>query len=315
MGNKTRIVTLVIIVVALAMILLLGTRLIDSLLPVMSGKYYKDFSTHEDLEYKYSQKGGFEVKDQTVETGNETLGELSVWYPKVDEGTLVPMIIVANPSKMPATRYKPFFERLASWGFVVVGNADEQSGSGWMISETLDTMLNLVETHPLRDVIDYDKIGIIGYSQGGAGALAAVTEYDNGKEFKAIFTGSAVCPEMAEEYGWAYDTSKVEIPYFMAAGTGETDDNEANAAEGESKGVAPLSSLIASYDSITADVFKIRARIDGAEHTDVLERSDGYMTAWMLYQLSGDEKAAEILEGSDAKILSNDNWVDIEKNR
>jgi hypothetical protein len=44
-------------------------------------------------------------------------------------------------------------------------------------------------------------------------------------------------------------------------------------------------------------------------------RTDGYMTAWMLWQLQGDEAAAKIIVGDDAEILHNKNWQDIEKNK
>ena len=49
-------------------------------------------------------------------------------------------------------------------------------------SQTLDFMLSLGSDHVLSGRIDRENIGIVGYSQGGAGALAAVTEYDNGAE-------------------------------------------------------------------------------------------------------------------------------------
>ena len=63
------------------------------------------------------------------------------------------------------------------------------------------------------------------------------------------------------------------------------------------------------------NVFKLRARVEGAEHEEMQMKTDGYMTAWMLYQLQGDEKAGKALIGEDAEILSNSNWQDIEKNR
>lgn len=47
----------------------------------------------------------------------------------------------------------------------------------------------------------------------------------------------------------------------------------------------------------------------------MLERSDGYMTAWMLYQLYGDEEAKKAFVGEQAEILTNTNWQDIEKNQ
>ena len=57
-----------------------------------------------------------------------------------------------------------------------------------------------------------------------------------------------------------------------------------------------------------------RQTADGAEHGDMLTRADGYMTAWMLYQLQDDEEAGAVFIGEAAEILSNSNWQDIEKN-
>lgn len=299
----------IIIIAALALMLMLGRNILDSKLPALSSNYYKDFKSDAELEYKYSQKGEFEVDNYTLEEPTATGGAVNVWYPKNTGERKVPMIIVVNPSKLAATNYKPFFERLASWGFVVVGNEDLQSGNGKSTSETLEAMKGLVETHPLRDVIDYDRIGVVGYSQGGSGALAAVTEYNNGNEYKAIFTGSAVEPGLAESMGWIYDTSKIKVSYFMTAGTGDTD-----AGSGDTEGAAPLTSLMDAYISLEGDFEKIRARAAGADHNDMLKRCDGYMTAWMLYELAGDGEAAMAFTGPDAEILTNANWQDIEKN-
>ena len=65
---------------------------------------------------------------------------------------------------------------------------------------------------------------------------------------------------------------------------------------------------------MTNDVFKIRARVTGAEHQDMLNRTDGYMTAWMLYHLRNDEEASTVFIGDNSEILTNANWQDIEKN-
>ena len=128
-----------------------------------------------------------------------------------------------------------------------------------------------------------------------------------------MFTGSAAYPTLAKNMGWEYDVSKVAIPYFMAAGTGKSDDSGAD-PETSYGGISPLSALIASYDSIANNVPKVRARAVGAEHEQMLMRSDGYMTAWMLYQLTGDEEAGTVFIGENAEILRNANWQDVEKN-
>ena len=224
------------------------------------------------------------------------------------------MIAVVNASGTPAFKYEPWFRRLASWGFIVVGNEDPQAGTGETTSIMLDYLLDLPDDHKLSGRLDTENIGIVGFSQGGAGALAAVTMYGNGTAYKTIFTGSAAYPFLAGNMGWKYDISRIRIPYFMAAGTGATDDKGVADITREYAGVAPLVSLIENYETIGGDVLKVRARAAGAEHEDMLARSDGYMTAWMLWQLCGDEEAATVFTGEDAEILHNDNWQDVEKN-
>ena len=201
-----------------------------------------------------------------------------------------PVIVIVNASNTAALNLKPAYARLASWGFIVVGNDDRQTGMGKAASETLDYVLNLnkAENSELFGKIDEEHIGCIGYSQGGAGAINAVTNYENSDKFTALFTGSA-----------------------DDAGNSDIHSNEVK----EFPGVAPLASLVENYDRITADVFKIRARITGAEHEQMLQKTDGYMTAWMLYHLQGDMEAASVFVGENAEILTNSGWQDVEKNK
>ncbi|MBE6128413.1 MAG: alpha/beta hydrolase [Erysipelotrichaceae bacterium] len=279
--------------------------------------YYKKFTSDAELEMKYSQTGDYEVSYTEMPSENESIGRIRFWYPAELEknNKVYPLIMVVNASGTPASSYEPFFERLASWGFIVIGNEDPQTGTGETASITLDSVLNLSADHILYDRIDLENMGIIGYSQGGAGALAAVTEYENGKLYKTIFTGSAAYQFMAGNFGWYYDATKIHIPYFMTTGTGKSDDKGVADPTKEYGGVSPLSALIENYEQVPEDVLKIRARAAGAEHEEILMRTDGYMTAWMLYQLQGSEEAGKAFLGEDAEILHNANWQDIDKNR
>ena len=101
----------------------------------------------------------------------------------------------------------------------------------------------------------------------------------------------------------------------MTAATGASDDMGVADINKEFGGVAPLASLVEIYDSMTDDVLKIRARVTGAEHEQMLVRTDGYMTAWMRYHLQGDQEAGKAFLGEEAEILTNSNWQDIEKNK
>ena len=319
---KKLLIVLLVVLIALAGAGIGGYLYIKSMMPNGDGNndivegYYLNFKSDAPLEMKYSQPGDYTTAYTEFPSDNESIGTIRVWYPaKLESGSKSwPMIMVVNASGTPAASYEPFFPRLASWGFIVVGNEDGQTGNGEAASLTLDFMLNMPAGSVLSGKIDYDRMGIIGYSQGGAGAICAVTNYENGARYKAMFTGSAAYPTLAKNMGWEYDVSKVTIPYFMAAGTGKSDDS-GNDPETSYGGVSPLSALIANYDSITDEVPKLRARAVGAEHEQMLMRSDGYMTAWMLYQLTGDEEVGTVFLGENAEILHNANWQDVEKNR
>ena len=314
-----------IVLIPVVLLLVLGIAVfayIKSMMPGGDGNnditegYYKNFRSDAPLEIKYSGLGSYETAYTEFSSDNASIGKVRVWYPKELEsgGKAWPMIMVVNASGTPAASYEPFFPRLASWGFIVVGNEDPQTGTGETASVTLDFMLNIPADSLLSGKIDTENMGIIGYSQGGAGAICALTNYENGTRYKTIFTGSAAYPTLARNMGWAYDMSKVTVPCFMCAGTGKSDDSGSDPEKGFG-GVSPLSALVENYNKIPDSVMKIRSRAVGAEHEQMLARSDGYMTAWMLYQLAGDEEAGGVFLGEDAEILRNANWQDVEKNR
>lgn len=322
MKKVLKIVGLVILVIIISIVLIAGFLLIknhiDSWKPWLKKDYYNQFQSDSELEKKYAGLGGYEVSSEAVKSEDKTIGNIRIWYPSEMKNSQddYPMVVVVNGSNTAALNYEAYFERLASWGFIVVGNDDRQSGIGISTSQTLDYML---EQNQNPDSLFYEKvdttnIGIAGYSQGGAGAVRAVTEYENSGLYKTIFTGSAAHSCLAQMWG-GYDASKVSIPWFMTAATGNSDDTGATDATREWLGVAPLSSLVENYNAMSDDVFKLRARVAGAEHEEMQMKTDGYMTAWMLYQLQGDEEAAKALTGENAKILRNANWQDIEKNR
>lgn len=280
--------------------------------------YYMAFESDSELEKKYAGLGEFEVKELEFESENKSIDKIRVWYPNEAEARQYPVIVIVNASGTAALNLKPAYARLASWGFIVVGNDDRQTGTGKTASETLDYVLHLNkdENSELFGKIDEEHIGCVGYSQGGAGAINAVTKFENSDKFTALFTGSASYALLSKNMGWEYDVSKINIPYFMTAGTGNSDDNGGSIHDDKNlAGIAPLESLVENYEGITADVFKLRARVTGAEHQDMLHLTDGYMTAWMLYHLQGDTEAASAFVGENADILTNNGWQDVEKNK
>ena len=322
MGKVLKIIFITIAVMIGAAVAVLVALMIkshfDSLKPHLTGDYYTDFKSDYELEKKYAGLGSYEVANADYDAGDKKIGKYRVWYPKELESNqqVYPLIVITNASNVAAMNYEPYFQRLASWGFIVAGNEDRQAGSGESTSLTLDYILR---SNDKSDSVFYKKIsqtniGIMGFSQGGAGAIRAATEFENSNRYKTMFTGSAAYPFLAKNMGWEYDASKISIPYFMTAGTGSSDDSGVEDIYQKFGGVCPLEALKDIYSTMSQDVTKIRARATGAEHEDMLKRPDGYMTAWMCWQLQGDTEAAKAFTGDQAEIMQNMNWQDKEAN-
>ena len=282
--------------------------------PRLPENYYELVQTGGDLEKKYLGKGSFSVERIAVQSENNSVKDIYIYYPSELKTSTkqYPLVMVVNGSQTPAKTYLPFFERLASWGFIVVGNDDPQPGTGETASFTLDYVLNESE---IKNSIDRSHMGVAGYSQGGAGAINAVTKFENSKLYSTLFTGSAAYPMLAMSMGWAYDPADIDVSYFMTASTGTSDDMGKPDSSADYNGVSPLQALKEIYDTLPDSLTKVRGRCVNAEHGDMQLRTDGYMTAWMLWQLQGDENAAKVFIGKDAEILSNQLWQDIEKNK
>lgn len=304
---------IVLVIVAGIVILLLFT----SKQPAVKKDYFEKTNTDEPLEARYTAKGTYEVSFVEFDAQNDTYKKYEIWYPaelKAEHQTY-PLVVMANGTGVPASKYVSIFEHLASWGVIVVGNEDLDSWSGKSSAKSLEFMLELNDSREsiFYQKIDTENIGIAGHSQGGVGAINAVTNQPNGNYYKVIYTASTPHHALAEGLEWQYDVSKITIPYLMTAGTLQIDAGDG--IEGSSNvGIAPLWSLQENFDAISSDVTKVFSRRVNTDHGDMLPYGDGYMTAWFMYYLNGDSEAGKAFFGENAEILSNKNWQDINKN-
>ena len=258
------------------------------------------------LEKKYTQKGDYDVTFIEYDSINKNIGKFKIWYPSEIESktTTYPVVIMANGTGVPASKYKAIFEHLASWGFIVVGNEDGESWNGNSTSQSLDHILSLNDdiNSVFNQKINVDAIGVAGHSQGGVGAINASTNFENSKIFKSIYTASTTHYELAVALKWPYDVSKINIPYFMVAGDGKVD----------SETITPLSSLEENFNSLPDNIIKIMARRKNTDHGQMLANADGYMTAWFLYTLMNNEEASSVFLGNMPELFNNtNNWQDI----
>jgi len=323
-----KVVKIILLIILAVVILTVGGCAV--LLGVMNHRnenYWKYSEPKGEIETKYTELGSYDVSYAEFNADGKVWGKYEIWYPsEMQDGTTYPLVILANGTGVKASGYKEVFKHLASWGFVVIGNEDDNSRTGESSAATLDFILSLNadKNSNFYGKIDIENIGIVGHSQGGVGAINAVTEQSNGNMYKAIWVASTTSRYHANEMnknddGWSCNLLNIHIPIFMVAGTKDFDagnmtEYSETLPEGKVQGICPLWWLNECYDAVSDDVDKVIARQTGKDHGDMLRSADGYMTAWFMYYLKGDTEAGKAFFGENAEILSNENWQDIKIN-
>ncbi len=274
------------------------------------GEFYKEeINTKMPIESKYKKMGSEQVAKVEFTSENPRIGKIVAVYPHsiLQSDRAFPLVNIGNASNTTAYDLIEAMEHIASWGYVVIGNMDKQTGSGLSISRTLDEFLGLVARHDnlFYDKIDTTKIAIAGYSQGAYGAVMAATAYPNSHRYKAIYLCSCPQKQIGINFKWGTtDFAKITAPLLMLAGTGNWDSNI----------ISPEEAFKANFDETTGTFPVLSARHACKDHEDMGGEGDAYMTAWFSYFLKGDSIAGKAFAGDDAEILKNtDRWINIKR--
>ncbi|MDD4193960.1 MAG: hypothetical protein PHW37_01670 [Acholeplasmataceae bacterium] len=307
-----------IVIVAVLAVTLIGFSMLNE------AYYYKSTKTEQVIDTKYAQMGELEVSSKEYSSDDEAIKKFIAYYPtKLDENKY-PIVLWANGTGSTSDTYKAFFKHLASWGFVVVGNDDKNTRSGSSLNKTIDL---LIEENGNKDSIFYQKldlnnIGIGGHSQGGPAVFNMVTNQSHKDMIKCVYAASPTSSYHTAIYGgdWIYDISKVNVPTFMAAGTGLFDAGTATSkdqvnddSKNIAQGITPLWSLEENYSLLPNGVDKIYARKDNTDHGDSYKQFDGYMTAWFVAYLKDDSEAIKAFT-IDGELSKNSLYQDFRSN-
>ena len=268
--------------------------------PMVPEKYIAEVTTGGDVEEKYMAAGSYEIGYFEADYAeNADIKKIEIWYPKELEtsGEKYPVVVFVNGTGVAASRYKPVFEHLASWGFIAIGNEDPSTWEGKKADATLSWLLaaNEDETSIFYHRVDTNNVGITGHSQGGVGVFHAINETEHKELYKCAVSLSPTQEDMAEALKMPYDSSKTAIPVMILAGA----PNDVISLEGLNDMVKKISAGV------------VAARRSNTDHGQMLYSGDGYVTAWFMWQLQGDETAAAAFLGENAEILHNANWQDV----
>lgn len=314
---------ILIVIVAVIVLAIGGCAVLLGIANHRNSNYWKYAETGEDIEAKYTTLGTYDVSYVEFDAKTAAVEKYAIWYPSKleSEDSKYPVAIWANGTGSTSSTYKSFLTHLSSWGFIAVGNDDKNTRTGASLEETLQFLIaeNENKDSVFYHKIDLDNIGIGGHSQGGPAVFNMVTNQEHGNMIKALYAVSATSSYHTTNYkdGWEYDISKVNIPTFLAAGTGNFDAGTATSKEqisdeksGIMQGICPLWSLQENYDLLPETTDKVIARKINVDHGDSHLQFDGYMTAWFMWQLQGDEEAAKAFIGDAPEIINNELYQD-----
>ena len=251
------------------------------------------------IESQYARQGQFTVAKYETTTAKPA-EKFTVYYPNaLNNNKKYPVIVFANGTGISASRYPVVLEHFASWGFIVIGNEDQATNSGKSTNASLAFLLseNNNKNSQLYQKIDSNKIGITGFSQGGASVFTAMADEQYRHHYKTAIAVSPVNEELAQKNNYpAYKLDTIKIPTMIIAGT---------KGDFEMKLVSPLDKMTEMYNKI--NVPKLMARRTGADHDNMQFWADGYRTAWFMYHLQNNSNAGQML----TEIANNPNWQDV----
>lgn len=290
------------IIILIPIVLVIALLVIISFIPMTPNNYTKEVKTGGDIETKYLSMGDYKVKN-IKKDGSEITKKYYIYYPEElkNSDKEYPVVVILNGTGVLPKKYKALFKHLACWGFVVIGNDDGSTGFGKSTDETIDLIIseNDNSNSIFYGKLDLDNIGITGHSQGGAGVFTATSIMEHKDKYKTAVALSPTHEETAHQFGWKYDLTKINIPTLMIAGTN---------GDFETQSVIPIEKMIEMYNKIQSP--KVMLRRIGAEHGQMLYSADGYVTAWFMWQLQGDEEAGKAFIGDNPEIKNNELYQD-----
>lgn len=268
--------------------------------------YRNDIQTGGDIEASYLQNGPFET-GYYEEATMQGFEKYAISYPKELETSekKYPVIVICNGTGWKgASLNRAQHQYYASYGFIVIATDETYSWNGFgaemcirHLERLNDYKADDGQTSVFYQKMDFNRVGIVGHSQGGVGVFNAITNTDHKDVYKAAVSLSPTNQPVALALEWPYDVTEIEIPIMLISGAGGGDD-----------AVITLEGLNAIYDQIPGD--KVMLRRKDTSHGLTVTAEDGYVMAWFMWQLQGDQEAAKTFVGGTPELLTNPLYQD-----
>ncbi|WP_344682831.1 acetylxylan esterase [Saccharopolyspora taberi] len=242
---------------------------------------------HSSIGSQWADPGPFEVIKES--TSAHTLYRPAVLG---DGGHRHAVIIWGNGTGATPEAYDDLLRHWASHGFIVAAANTKNANSG---QEMLDGARFLLQENdrpgsPYHQKVDADRIGSVGHSQGGAGAINAGAD-------------PIVDTTIPLEPGPLAEPEQLHGPALFLAG--------------QNDGIVDPQRIVLPLYERAAHVPAFYAELAGADHFEPVADGGGFrgvMTAWFRYQLAGDEQAAAEFTGPSCGLCTDPAWSDVRSN-
>ncbi len=303
--------------IAIILILLMAVSLIWkgcsyvlSHMPFVPEDYTEKVQTGGETEAKYFAMGPHETAYYEADA-MMSFQKFEIYYPKdIERMEPLSAVVFVNGTGVKGSRYRALQQHLASWGFLTIATEEEHAWNGFSAEMSVRylELLNMYQEEGKDNVfchkIDMERIGITGHSQGGIGVINAITNQKHADTYQAAVLLSATQNDIASALMWESDAAAIHTNVLILASIGQSD-----------AAIAPLDSMQMMYDGITEDVSKVIARRNDCDHGEMLYAADGYVTAWLMYYLQGDEEAGKAFFDEQAEIAGNPFYQDVQIHR
>ena len=162
--------------------------------------YRNDIQTGGEIEEAYLKKGPYET-GYYEETTMQGFEKYAISYPKELETAdkKYPVIVICNGTGWKgASLNKAQHQFYASYGFIVIATDETYSWNAFGAEMCIRHLERLNEykaeegqPNIFYQKVDFDRIGIVGHSQGGVAVFNAMTNTDHKDLYK---TGVAISP-------------------------------------------------------------------------------------------------------------------------
>ncbi len=235
----------------------------------------------------------------------------------------------------PSTYYSALFDQWASWGLTVVAPDLADTGRGREILAGAEELVRLdhTPTSPYAGHLDSGEVAAVGHSQGATGAVRAAVA-DPGL-VKAVMTfslpwngqgprGSHFASPASSPHGWAAanadcprwtdcwaDPGALTRPTFLISTRGPLD--AAIAPPGVERCYfeelrAPSAQGVVLHAPAGSSRLADHNTVQNAAAGGLPSVYFGYSTAWLLYRLRSDQRAAPAFTGPHPELVSDPNW-------